>query len=74
MPKQIGQSFFCIECNTRYATERAAISCEENHNTIYVKFTREQLFKLIQFMYTGDMDLIRGDVQDTLMKYKQGRY
>jgi len=60
----------CNICNVEYSHFMDAYTCEQTHDVVYVPFRREDLFKLIQFLYTGDTKLLSTTLIDTLMKYK----
>jgi len=51
-----------------------AIACERSHDLIYVPFKKEDLFRLIQFIMTGDRDLLSENLVKTIFKYKSGEY
>ncbi len=69
MPKQTNDGWKCTVCGTIYARDTEAISCENSHDIIYVQFNKSDLFKLIQFIYTGDQSLLTESLMKTLMKY-----
>ncbi len=60
----------CPICNLEYSKQGEALSCEQTHDVIYVAFRREDLYKLIQFVYTHDPALLSGSLIKTLMMYK----
>lgn len=64
----------CIICNIQYAKDIEAVTCESGHDLVYVPFNREDLFKLIQFLYTKDDSLLSESLMKTLLKYKRGFY
>lgn len=74
MPDQEEIKFKCTICGEFYSREESAKNCEESHNTIYVKLKKDDLFKLIQFLYTGDRSLLSESLMTTLLKYKKGSY
>jgi hypothetical protein len=67
-------SYKCAVCGELYRSEGGAQACVESHNTVYIKFTREELFKLIQFIYTKDSSLIPEDLMKKLLIHKRGFY
>jgi len=60
----------CSICGIEYNMQGEALSCEQDHDIIYVAFRREDLFKLIQFLYVRDDSLLQGTLIETLMKYR----
>lgn len=72
--KEKASGYRCIICGTVYQNKIFAEHCELSHDIIFVKFKREDLFKLIQFLYTGDRSLISKELMKTLQKYAKGNY
>ena len=64
----------CPICGKEYARDSLADYCEKSHSTIFIEMKTEDLFKLIQFIYTGDKSLLSKSLMDTLEKYKKGSY
>lgn len=67
-------SYVCSICKQEYKNKMFADACEKNHNTIYIELTREELFKLLQFLYTNDRSLITPEFIKKLSKYNKGSY
>lgn len=75
MPEKIDEfSYKCIVCGKMYEKRDNALICEQDHDIIYVKFKREDLFKLVQFIMTKDESLLSKSLVSTLMKYNKGHY
>jgi len=75
MPEKIDEfSYKCNICGTMYEKRDEAVKCEQDHDIIYVKFKREDLFKLVQFIMTKDDVFLTKSLVSTLMKYKRGHY
>jgi hypothetical protein len=70
MPKEIEEGFKCTICGDIFITENLAASCEDAHNFVLVKFSKFDLFNLVQYIYTGDDDLLTPSLMKTLLKYK----
>ena len=70
MPTQVKGLWKCAICNKMHYRDIDALSCEQSHEVIYVPILREDLMKLIQFIYTGDTTLISKNLMSTLMKYR----
>lgn len=74
MPIQANGGWECKICHTIYDRDILALSCEQGHDIIYIPVHREDLFKLIQFMYTKDESLLSKTLVETLQKYTRGNY
>jgi hypothetical protein len=72
MPKKTKHGWECNICGELHRLEPWALSCEQGHEMILVKFKQDDLFKLIQFIYTKDDDLLTESLVKTLMKYRKG--
>ncbi len=59
----------CSICGKTWETELYKISCEKGHNVIYIPMTKEQIFKLVQFFFTMDKELIPSGFVEMLMKF-----
>lgn len=69
MPKEVTESkWACVHCNKTYKTEREAVTCEESHDYIYLKITRLELKKLIEFLYTGNIKVLPSGLVERLAK------
>lgn len=66
---QEGVGWKCNTCGLVYQREPYAYGCEQSHDTIYIKLHRDDLQRLIQFLYTGDTELISKRLMKTLLKY-----
>lgn len=69
MPIKTNTGWKCNICGMEHARDIDALSCEQSHEVIYVPIKREDLFRLVQFLYTGDMSLITEELMSTLRKY-----
>lgn len=72
MTKKTKHGWQCSFCGSVYTKETDAFSCEKSHEIVLVEFRREDLFRLIQFIYTRDEELLTKSLMKTLMKYKKG--
>jgi len=70
MPIKTETGWKCNVCGLEHPRDIDALSCEQEHEMIYVAFKRDDLYKLIQFVYTGDLSLLTDSLRNTLMKYK----
>ena len=67
IPNQNGQ-YECSICGKRWTTDLYRIACEKGHDVIYFPIKREDVFKLVQFFFTLDKDLIPVNFIKDLMK------
>jgi methionyl-tRNA synthetase len=82
MPKKIDtedeRGYVCEICGAIYSLTKHgynhAVSCEESHKVVYVKFYKEDLFKLYMFLMSGDESLLTESLMKTLTKYSRGYY
>jgi hypothetical protein len=63
------KGYACGYCKKVYSTAPEADLCKENHNLVYVALSREDLQKLIMFIYTQDVTLITDNMIDRLQSY-----
>jgi hypothetical protein len=69
VPKEIVvQKWECIQCGKTYDSEEAALKCESTHNDVYVKLSRLELRKLIDFLYVGDPKILPEGLVEKLTK------
>lgn len=74
MVKKVEGGFQCSICNTIHSRDVYALSCEQSHDIIYVPFKSEDLFRLVQFLYTKDDSLLSESLMKTLLKYRSRNY
>lgn len=72
MPTKDENGWKCNICGEYHKLEPYALSCEQSHDIILVKFKRGDLFNLMQFLYTGDRELLTDSLMKTLKKYRKG--
>lgn len=70
MPIKTETGWKCSICELEHARDVYALSCEQSHEMIYVAFKREDLYRLVQFIYTGDFELLTDSLKKTLMNYR----
>ena len=73
----VGGVWKCTICNMQYEGPTAKLdakNCETEHNVIYVKFYKEDLHRLLQFMITKDDSILSESLVATIMKYNTGKY
>lgn len=67
MPLEVTElKWKCVHCGKEYKTSAIAKACEESHDFVFVKLTRLELKKLIQFLYTGDLKVLPPDLPERL--------
>jgi hypothetical protein len=59
----------CKYCNVSYYNELSAKGCESNHEVVLIEIYREDLMRLMQFLYTKDETLLTDRLIKTLRKY-----
>jgi hypothetical protein len=62
-------SWECKYCHKIYKLELIALGCENSHGIVYVPIRKEDLQRLIQFIYTKDERLLTETLMETLMAY-----
>lgn len=62
----------CGYCGTTYVDPAKADACRESHELIYVPFTKTDLNRLINFLYTRNEELLTKSLLDTLTRYLKG--
>lgn len=73
MPRRTDEGdWVCNHCQQEYSREIYAVSCEQSHEIIYIPLSRSDLFRLLEFLYTGDRELLTESLVKTLMKYRRG--
>jgi hypothetical protein len=67
--------YACGYCRKEYADAVDAENCKDSHDLIYVPFTKEDLNRLLLFIYTNNEDYLTHTMLNTLNKYKgKGTY
>jgi hypothetical protein len=74
MVKKVEGGYKCAICGMLHDRDTLAVACEKSHEIIYIPINRQDLFKLIQFIYTKDSDLLSESLVQTLQKYSKGSY
>lgn len=59
----------CFYCGKVYPTESKARECENSHDIVFVPIFREDLNRLINFIASGDRNLLTERLSRTLYKY-----
>jgi hypothetical protein len=63
--------FYCGYCDKEWPTSQKADFCWERHDLILIPFLREDLSRLIQFLYLKNSDLLTESLVRTLNKYNK---
>lgn len=74
MVKKTELGYICSICGTAYDRDTYALSCEQGHDTIYIPFSSDELFRLVQFLYTKDESLLSESLVKKLMQYRSRNY
>lgn len=54
MPKRKQKELWvCVHCNKEYESEREAKECEVSHDIVYIGFTRWEIKRFLDYLYTG---------------------
>lgn len=70
MPVKTDQgTFACKVCGEEFPREPLCYSHEKLHDIVYVPFLKGDLYRLIQYIYTGDPNLLTPTLIDTIMTY-----
>ncbi len=67
--KKINIVWRCGYCRLPYETSEKAEKCKESHDIVYVGLSRSDLNRLVNFIYTGEEQLITDSLLDNLKKY-----
>jgi len=59
----------CFYCGKYYENPANARKCENEHDVIFVPMLREDLNRLLNFIATGDRDLLTERLSRTLFRY-----
>ena len=72
MTKQINENTWqCMYCKKQYQNVLMADACEKSHKMILVPLSREDLNRLIQYLYTGEQKLLTESLMTTLLNYSR---
>lgn len=66
---EVTGDWHCKYCDASYYNELSAIGCEHNHEIVYIPMFREDLQRLLQFLYLKDESLLTERLITTLRKY-----
>lgn len=50
--------YLCSYCGKSFPRPLLADSCRESHDLVYIQMSRENLMRLIQFLYTQERSLL----------------
>lgn len=59
----------CFYCGKVYTTQEKARECENDHDVVMLPILREDLNRLVNFIATGDRDLLTKRLSRTLFRY-----
>ena len=59
----------CFYCGKYFKEEKKARECENKHDVVYVPMLREDLNRLVNFIATGDRNLLTERLSKVLFKY-----
>jgi len=61
----------CLYCGNFYSTEEEAKECRDRHDIIFVQLSREDVNRLLHFMYSKDERDIGPTLMNNLLKYQR---
>lgn len=59
----------CFYCHTPHSSDKRARQCEEEHDVVMVPLLRSDLNRLVNFIATGERELLTESLSKTLFKY-----
>ncbi len=59
----------CFYCEKWYAKPEKARECENEHDVIFVPILKEDLNRLLNYIATGDRELLTERLSKTLFRY-----
>jgi hypothetical protein len=62
--------YVCSYCNKVYTHPTQADNCRDSHELIYVPITREDLNRLIQFIYLKQDELLTESLINSLTRFQ----
>lgn len=66
--------YLCGYCNKSFTDPVKCDIHKEEHNLIYVALSREDLSRLVTFIYSKEEKLLTGTLVDNLQKYLKGSF
>lgn len=73
MAIKVRGEWLCGYCGTKYPDQAKADVCRENHELIYVAFTKKDLNMLMHFIRTKDESFLTESLMKTLDRYLRGQ-
>lgn len=64
--------WLCGYCGKEYTDQTKADLCRDQHELIYVPFTKDDLNRLQHFLYSKDEAILSKSLIDTLQRYIGG--
>lgn len=61
----------CLYCGKSYSEEGEAVDCKDSHHLVYVPIAREDLNRLLQFVFLKQDDLLTPELVRILQRYNQ---
>jgi len=62
----------CFYCHKVYSSPEKARECEKSHDIIMIPFLKSDLNRLVNFIATGDRELLTESLSRTLFRYFKG--
>lgn len=74
MANKIKDGYECGYCHKFYTSPVEADACKEAHKLIYVALSKEDLQRLLQFIYSKEDDVLGETIVDRLQSYLKGSF
>ena len=69
MAIKTSSKWLCGYCKKEYSSQIDADNCKSSHNLLYIPISREDLGRLIAFIYRGEEQLIPPGLVELLQGY-----
>ena len=63
------KSRICFYCHTAYGSDKRARQCEDEHDIVMIPLIRSDLNRLVNFIASGERELLTESLSKTLFKY-----
>lgn len=63
------KGYLCGYCGKIYVTSPEADRCKDSHELVYIALSKDDLNRLLNFIYLGEPKLLTDTLVQTLQKY-----
>ena len=74
MANKVRGGYQCGYCKKFFTNPVDADNCKEGHDLIYIPLSKEDLNRLIMFLYSKEDKLLTSSLVETLQKYQKGGF